>query len=88
MFKFKAVPDTGAQMVVTVINFLHGLRLSKDNLIDAALKVKEADGSSGQVLRAVFLEISGTMEVGDIRKSLQMVYVVRGVEGLFLSRYC
>ena len=36
----------------------------------------------------MFLEIFGTIKRDNMKKSLQMSYVVRRVEGLFLSRDC
>ena len=81
-----SLPDTGAQMVVAGVPQLHGLGVTKKELIPLSNGISAADNSGLGLLGGVLVSISGQGEDGTIFTTKQLCYIAENIDCLFLSR--
>ena len=80
------LPDTGAQLTVSGVQFIHNLGVKKSELIPLAHGVTTANNAGLGLIGGVLVEFYGLDEKGATRKSKQLCYVAHDIEGLYLSK--
>ena len=69
------VPDTGAQMCVAPESIIHGLGIDTNRLFPVQAKIEGASTEPIKLLGGVLLEITATLQNGEMVSTLQLVYV-------------
>ena len=82
----KSMPDTGAQMTVTGLKFIHSLGVTKSELIPLSHGVNAANNSGLGLLGGVLVTFSGKDCNGNTRTSRQLCYVAENIDCIFLSK--
>ena len=81
-----SLPDTGAQMTVVGIKFIHALGVLKSELIPLSHGVNAANNSGLGLLGGALVIFSGKDCFGNIQTSKQLCYVANNIDSVFLSR--
>ena len=79
-------PDTGAQLTVSGIKFIHTLGITKSELIPLSHGVSAANNSGLGLLGGAFVTFQGTGPSGAITETRQLCYVSNDAEGVYLSK--
>ena len=83
------VTDSGAMMCVGGEDIANDLGVTEHELVPTKLNIKVADDRKTTVKGAIFANIDGeNATTGEHRRAKQMIYIVKGVKGLYLSKRC
>ena len=82
----KSLPDTGAQMTVGGMKFMHALGIKKSELIPLSRGVNAANNSKLGLLGRALEEFSGKNCDGEVRASKQLCYMAHNIDSVYLSR--
>ena len=86
LIKTISLPDTGAQMTVVGMRFIHSLGLTKSELIPLSHGVNAANNLGLGLLGGALVTFSGSDCNGNTRTSKQLCYVAETIDSVFLSR--
>ena len=78
--------DTGAQMCVAGLTFLHSLGCKKSDMILLESGISGANNVGLTLLGGVFVHIEADSSQGQVVSTKQLVYIAEGINTLFLSR--
>ena len=84
----EGIADTGAQMIVGGENVMEDLKLKEKDLFPVSLKVKVADNRKTEVIGGAFVGIKAADVQNKETTTKELIYFVKGVKGLFLSKSC
>ena len=82
----KSLPDTGAQITVVGMKFMHSLGVKKSKLIPLSRGSNAANNFELGLLGGALVEFSGKDCRGEMRTSKQLCYVAHNIESVYLSR--
>ena len=82
----ETVTDTGCQSCLAGTNLLKMLGLSTKSLIPVNTRMQSADSESIELLGAMFIELSGYDDHGELHKTKQMVYISKNTNNFYLNR--
>ena len=80
------LPDTGAQMTVAGVKFIHSLGVKKSELIPLSHGVNAANTARLGLLGGLLVTFIGEDCLGNMKTSKQLCYVADNIDGVFLSR--
>ena len=83
---FSGLADTGAQTTCSGMSLVRALGLGERDLIPVSMKLNTAVEAEMLILGALFIEVVGKAEDGDLFVSKQLCYIARGLKTLYLSR--
>ena len=86
IIEVKSLPDTGAQLTVTGLKFIHSLGIRKSELIPLSHGVNAANNAGLGLLGGAFISFKGVAKNGVHRETKQLCYVASDIEGVYLSR--
>ena len=81
-----SLPDTGAQMTVAGVKFIHSLGVKKSELIPLSHGVNAANNAGLGLLGGVLATFSGQDCFGNAKTSKQLCYIADNIDSVFLSR--
>ena len=81
-----SLPDTGAQMTVAGMRFIHSLGITKSELIPLSHGVNAANNSGLGLLGGALVTFSGKNCQGNTPTSKQLCYAAEDIESVLLSR--
>ena len=82
----KCLPDTGAQLTVVGIKFIHLLGVTKSELIPLSHGVSAANNMGLGLLGGAFVKFNGEDSGGAMNETRQLCYVASDVDGVYLSK--
>ena len=80
------LPDTGAQLTICGIKFMHKLGIKKHELIPLSNGVSVANNAGLGLLGGAFIEFSGEDNNSQRRTSRQLCYVAEDIDNIYLSK--
>ena len=84
-----AVGDTGAMMCVAGTDIMENLGVNEEELIAVKMNIKVADNRKTKVRGAILTNLTGcNKRTKEKRGSSQVLYIMEGVKGLYLSKQC
>ena len=82
----ETVTDTGCQSCLAGTNLLKMLGLSTKSLIPVNTRMQSADSESIELLGAMFIELSGHDDHGELHTTKQMVYISKNTNNFYLNK--
>ena len=81
-----ALPDTGAQMVVSGMDLVHRLGVTRKELFPVTSGIRAANSEGLKLIGALLLTVSAVGADGNTRTGSHMCYISENVTRLFLSK--
>ena len=83
---FSGVSDSGAQTTCSGMSLVRALGLGQKDLIPVTMTLNTAVEAEMLILGALFIEVMGRAEDGEMFLSKQLCYIARGLKTLYLSQ--
>ena len=83
---FSGLADTGAQTTCSGLCLVRALGLQLEDLIPVTMTLNTAVEAEMLILGALFIEVVGMAEDGEMFVSKQLCYIARGLKTLYLSQ--
>ena len=83
---FSGLADTGAQTTCAGMSLVRALGLEQKDMMPVSMTLNTAVEAEMLILGAIFIEVVGKAENGELFVSKQLCYIARGLKTLYLSQ--